>query len=112
MAQTIAGLEARWRDAAKTQAEAKQAFDETVRQMQASGVDIDSEPAVLIVRRNLEKSIADYEVAVTALVSEARALLPPRQSTPDRNERVGPPQGGLRRPVRGYSSGARVGTSM
>lgn len=74
MAQTIAELEARWRDAAETQAEAKQAFDDTVRQMRASGIDIDSEPAVLIVRRNLEKSIADYEHAVTTLVTEARAL--------------------------------------
>jgi len=74
MAQTVAELEARWRDAAKTQAEAKQAFDETARQMRASGIDIDSEPAVLIVRRNLEKSIADYERAVTTLVTEARAL--------------------------------------
>jgi hypothetical protein len=74
MAQTIAELEARWRAAAKTQAEAKQTFDATFRQMKASGIDIDSEPAVLIVRRNLEKSIADYESAITTLVTEAAAL--------------------------------------
>jgi hypothetical protein len=71
---SIAELEQRWRDAATTQAEAKQAFDDTVRQMKESGIDPDVEPAVQIVKANLEKSIDDYQRAATELLTEAQKL--------------------------------------
>jgi glutamate-1-semialdehyde aminotransferase len=71
---TIKQLEERWRRAAETQAEAKQAFDETVRQMKNNGIDPDNEPAVRLVKANLEKRIRAYRQAADELLKEARRL--------------------------------------
>lgn len=71
---TIKQLEERWRRGAETQTEAKQAFDDTVRQMKNNGIDPDKEPAVRLVKANLEKSIRAYRQAADELLKEARRL--------------------------------------
>jgi hypothetical protein len=73
---TIPELEAKWRAAAKAQAEAKRAYDETVRQLQSgrTSVQVAAEPAVLLAASNLAKSTAEWRAAVDELLTAVQAI--------------------------------------
>jgi len=72
----IPELEAKWRAAANAQAEAKKAYDETVRQLQSgrTPVQVATEPAVLLAASNLAKAATDWRASVDELLAAVQAI--------------------------------------
>lgn len=72
----MADLEERWRAAAHAQAEAKRAFDDTVRQLQGVGTptQIAASPEVRIVAANLGKAVADWRQTLDELLEAAEEI--------------------------------------